>query len=103
MYYLVYLTIVSYSDITNNKQAYKDLRGTFWKIRFRLLISSKAIISLHSMFFGDFRPIGHTAGMNTILCLSSGYLRVAEEEQAEDRIGSEEINEGPAKAPACQR
>lgn len=62
------------------------------------------------MSFEAFRPISqtlhravHTAGMNTTLCLSSGYLRVAEEEQAEDRIGSEEVNEGPAKAPACQR
>lgn len=31
------------------------------------------------------------------------YLRVAEEEQAEDRIGSEEVNEGAAQAPARQR
>lgn len=80
------------------------------KIHFRLLISSKAIISLHPMSFEASQPISqtlhtavHTAGMSTTLCLSSGYLRVAEEEQAEDRIGSEEVNEGPAKAPACQR
>lgn len=31
------------------------------------------------------------------------YLRVTEEEEAEDRVGPEEINEGAAKAPACQR
>lgn len=37
------------------------------------------------------------------LCFSWGYLRVAEEEQAEDRIGSEEVNEGAAQAPARQR
>lgn len=34
---------------------------------------------------------------------SCGYSRVAEEEQAEHRIGSEEVNEGAAQAPACQR
>lgn len=31
------------------------------------------------------------------------YLRVTQEEQAEDRVGSEEVNEGAAQAPACQR
>lgn len=36
------------------------------------------------------------------LCVSGGYLRVAEEKQAEDRIGSEEVNEGTAQAPPCQ-
>lgn len=37
------------------------------------------------------------------LTVPSTYVRVAEEEQAEDRVGSEQVNEGPAETPARQR
>lgn len=50
------------------------------------------------------RISAHGAGVNVKpKDFSCGYLRVAEEEKAEDRIGPEEINEGAAEAPACQR
>lgn len=39
----------------------------------------------------------------TTPCACSGYSRVAEEEEAEDRVRSEEVNEGAAQAPARQR
>lgn len=46
--------------------------------------------------------IAAAAAVNNKPCVFP-YLRVAEEEKAEDRIGPEEINEGATKAPACQR
>lgn len=42
------------------------------------------------------------AGQLTFLS-PGGYLRVAEEEEGQDRVGSEEVNERAAQAPACQR
>lgn len=41
--------------------------------------------------------------MNMTIFLSRVYLRVAEEKEAQDRIGSEEVNEGAAQTPACER
>jgi len=37
------------------------------------------------------------------LCSPCVYSRVAEEEQAEDRVGPEEVNKGATQAPAGQR
>lgn len=42
--------------------------------------------------------------INIILSIfPCGHLRVAEEEQAQDGVGSEEVNKGAAQAPAGQR
>lgn len=55
---------------------------------------SSAAAQIHSVTCGLYKQIS--------LRVSGGYLRVAEEKQAEDRVGSEEVNEGTAQAPPCQ-